>query len=156
MATEQEKIANRERVWSMLAVAMTKDVWDLAADSASSLTPQIGVQILDMIEKQLNLLIKGDTPEAVITSLGEMCVEGMGFAASAAVETNEKVIKLTLSGAEATNEFSQLRNAGVVKLFSHPFLCCGVAALAKIGRKCRGDVQVDANNRSTVITFDLI
>jgi hypothetical protein len=156
MATEQEKLVNRERMWSMVAIAVTRGVWDLIKDTAATLSPEIGTQILAMVEKQMNLQATGDTPEAVITSVGKMCVEGLGFAESASVEAGEKTIKLTLTGAEATSEFDQMKASGVNRLFSHPFLCCGLAALARIGRKCRGDLQVDASAKTTVITFELL
>jgi hypothetical protein len=156
MATEQEKIGNRERVWSMLAVAMTKGVWDLVAESSCSLTPQIGTQILDMLEKQMGLTVHGTTPEEVIAEIGRICVEGLGFATGASVEGSGKSVKLALAGAEATDQFGALQAGGVVKLFSHPFLCCGVAALAKIGKKVRGDVQIDAGTKATILTFELL
>jgi hypothetical protein len=156
MGTEQEKIANRERVWSMLAVAMTKGIWDLVKDSSSSITPQIGLQILEMIEKQMGLSVAGNSPEAIIADIGTIFTERLGFAANATVEPFEKGIKLSLSDAEATDQFGQLKAGGVEKLFSHPVLCCGVAALAKIGKKSRGDAQIDMNSKSTVISFELI
>ncbi len=58
--------------------------------------------------------------------------------------------------AEATDQFAQLKTSGVEKLFSYPFLCCGVAALAKIGKKSRGDVQIDAGAKVVVLTFELL
>ncbi len=156
MATEQEKIVNRERVWSMVAMALTKGVWDMVEDSAATLTPKLGLQILEMIEKQLNLNVKAGTPEDVIKEIGKIAVEGMGFAAEAQVETGEKIIKLTLKNAEATEQFAQLQEQGVKKLFSHPFLCCGIAALAKIGTIARGEIMVDAVSKTTTLTFVLM
>ncbi len=156
MATEQEKNLNNERVWSIMALAVTRSVWDLLQDTVATLTPEIGKQVLEMLEKEMDLKISGDTPEAVIRSLAEYCAGSLEYCSKADVVMAEVGVKLVMEGTKTAEQFSQLKAGGVGRLFSHPVLCSGIAALARIGRQCRGNVQVDAASASTTITFEMI
>jgi hypothetical protein len=49
-----------------------------------------------------------------------------------------------------------LKEQGVKKLFSHPFMCTGLAALSRLGVKSRGDVQVDAVTKGVTVNFELV
>ncbi|NMB88362.1 MAG: hypothetical protein GYA17_08365 [Chloroflexi bacterium] len=156
MATEQEKINNRVRMWALGFMGMTMGIWEIIEESSVSLSPQIGAQILKMAEKQLGLEIAGEKPEDVLVELGRIFVDEYGFAGEASVEGSDKTIRVTLKNAVGTPEFAQVLEHGVEKLFSHPFLCAGLAALARMGCKARGNVVVDSANHSYLVTFELL
>ena len=156
MATEQEKMANRARLWGLTVVGMTMGIWDMVEDSAASLSPAIGSQILGMVEKQLGLEVAGEKPEDVLVELARIFVDEFGFASEANVERTDKAIVVTFKNSVGTPEFAMMKQHGVEKLFSHPFLCTGLGALTELGFKSRARVEVDPAVKSTVITFDLV
>jgi hypothetical protein len=49
-----------------------------------------------------------------------------------------------------------LKEQGAKKLFSHPFLCTGLAALSRLGFRSRGNVEVDATTKAVVVDFELV
>ena len=141
MATEQEKTTHLARMLGLATVGMTLGIWELVEESATTLTPIIGTQLIGEIEKQLGLEIAGEKPEDLFVELGRIFVDEYGFASEAKVVSADKTIRVTFKNAVGSPEFAMLKERGVEKLFSHPFMCTGVAALSRMGtqspRKCR-------------------
>ena len=156
MATEQEKIAHRARMWGLTTVGMTLGIWEMVEESATSLTPIIGAQLIGEIEKQLGLEIAGEKPQDLFVELGRIFVDEYGFGSEVKVESADKTTHVTFQHAAGSPEFAMLKERGVEKLFSHPFLCAGIAALARMGIKARGSVEVNKAAISQTITFELL
>jgi hypothetical protein len=156
MATEQQKYANRARLWGLTVVGMTMGIWEMVEEASVALSPQIGAQILNMLEKQLGLEVAGEKPEHLLVELGRIFVDEYGYASEAKVESTDKTLRVTLENAVGTPEFAMLKERGVEKLFSHPFFCAGLAAFARLGLKARGNVETDVAAKRQVITYELI
>ncbi len=156
MATDQQKVANRARMWGMVAVSMTLGIWDMVQESSLSISPVIGKAMLEDLEKLAGLEIAGEQPEAIMVELGRIFVDECGFATEVKVEKTGSGLKITMLNAVGTSEFGALQEQGVEKLFSHPFYCVGLAALARLGCKARGTVELDKAAKTYVITFELL
>ncbi len=156
MATEQEKNARQAQMLGLITFSMTLGIWEMVEESATSLTPIIGAQLLGEIEKRLGLEIAGEKPQDLFVELGRIFVDELGFGSEVKVESVEKTILVTFKNAIGSPEFAMLKERGVEKLFSHPFLCTGIAALTKMGIKARGNVAVDKATNTQTITFDLL
>jgi len=156
MATEEAKLANRARLWGLATLGMTYGVWELIQESSTALSPAIGESIVKEMEKALGLEIAGEKPEHILIELGRIFVDEYGFATEAKVEQTDKGFRVTLVNAVGTPEFSAIKESGVEKLFSHPFYCAGLAVLARLGVKARGDVLIDKTAKCHVITYELV
>jgi hypothetical protein len=156
MATDPQKMENRARLWGMTVTGMTLGIWGMVEESATSLAPQIGAQILEMTETVLGKKIDSDKPDEAIRRLGKLFVEDIGYAADAKVEAADKKITVVFSKAVSVPEFALLQQKGVKKMFSHPFMSAGVAVLARMGQKARWDVVIDAAGGNETVTFDLL
>ncbi|OGO09175.1 MAG: hypothetical protein A3K46_03625 [Chloroflexi bacterium RBG_13_60_9] len=156
MGTDPQKLENRARLWGMTVTGMTLGIWRMVEESATSLAPQIGSQILEMMETGLGRKIDSDNPDEALRQLGRMFVEDIGYAAECRVEAAEKQIRVSLSKAVSMPEFDLLQQKGVKKLFSHPFMCTGVAVLARMGQKVRWTVEIDPAGGNETITYDLM
>lgn len=156
MATEQEKDAHRARMWGLTTIGMTLGIWEMVEELATSLTPLIGDALVLEIEKQLGLEIAGEKPADLFVELGRIFVDEYGFGSEVKVVSADKTIHVTFKNAAGTPEFAGLKQHGVEKLFSHPFLCTGIAALAKMGIKAHGNVEVDIVDNTQIITFELL
>ena len=109
-----------------------------------------------MLEKNLGLEIAGEKPEDILVEMGRIFVDEFGFAREVKVEDQGNVHIVTLEGAVGSPEFSQLRASGVEKLFSHPFLCAGLAALKRLGVKSRAEIEIDVPNSRQVIRYEFL
>ena len=156
MATEQEKTTHLARMLGLANVGMTLGIWELVEESATTLTPIIGTQLIGEIEKQLGLEIAGEKPHDLFVELGRIFVDEVGFGSEVKVESADKTILVTFKNAAGSPEFASLKEHGVEKLFSHPYLCTGIAALARMGIKARGNVEVDKATNTQTITFELL
>ena len=156
MATEQEKLVHRARLWGLTTIGLTLGIWDMVQESACTLIPVIGEAILKDIEKTLGLELAGEKPDDVLVELGRLLVDESGFAAETKLEKTDKGFRITLINAVGTPEFASLRERGVEKLFSHPVLCTGTAALARLGLKTRGDVVIDPAAKTQIVTFEIL
>ncbi len=156
MATDLEKNAHRARMWGLTTTSMTFGIWEMVEELATSLTPIIGAQLLGELEKQLGLEIAGEKPADLFVELGRIFVDELGFGSEVKVENADKTIRITFQHAVGSPEYAMLKERGVEKLFSHPFLCTGIAALARMGIKARGNVEVDKAANSQTITFELL
>ncbi len=156
MGTDQEKIANRARMWGLVVFSMTAGIWDMVEESSVSLSPIIGEQLLKMAEKQLGLEIAGESPEHIMVELGRIFVDEYGFCSSAQTDVSGNTIKVVLAHAVGVPEFKLLMDMGVEKPFSHPFMCAGLAALARLGRRARPTLELDVTNQTYTITFEML
>jgi len=156
MATDQEKISRRARLWGLTTTSMTLGIWEMVEESATSLTPLIGMQLIGEAEKQLGLEIAGEKPADMFVELSRIFVDEFGFGSEAKVESADKTIHVTFKNAVGSLEYAMLKERGVEKLFSHPFLCTGIAALSRMGFKARGNVEIDKVTNTQTITFELL
>ena len=156
MANDLEKNANRARLWGLTTIGLTLGIWDMVQEASTALIPIIGEGILKDIEKTLGLEIAGEKPEDILTDLGRILVDESGFATEAKLEKTDKGFRVTLINAVGSAEFASLREKGVEKLFSHPVLCTGIAALARLGLKTRGDVTIDPAAKVQTVTFEVL
>jgi len=156
MATEQEKNAHWAQMLGLIASGLTLGIWEMVEESATSLTPLIGAQLIGEIEKKLGLEIAGEKPEDLFVELGRIFVDEYGFGSEVKVESADKTTRVTFKNAIGSAEFAMLKERGVEKLFSHPFLCAGIAALARMGIKARGNFEVDKATNIQTISFELL
>jgi hypothetical protein len=156
MVTEEKKLENRAQLWGMTVTGMTLGIWGMVEESATSLAPQIGSQILEMMETKLGKKIDSTKPEEALQQLGRLFVEEFGYAADAKMDVAEKRIRVSFSKTISAPEFAMLEQRGVKRIFSHPFMSAGVAVLSRIGQKARWTVEIDTSGGNETITFDLL
>jgi hypothetical protein len=156
MATDPQKMENRARLWGMTVTGMTLGIWGMVEESATSLAPHIGSQILEMVETKLGRKIDSGKPDEAIRQLSRLFVEEIGYAADAKVEASEKQIRVSFSKTISAPEFALLEQRGVKRIFSHPFMSAGVAALSRLGQKARWTVAIDPAGGDETVTFDLL
>lgn len=157
MGTDMEKTANRARMWGLTCLGMTMGIWDMVEEASVSLSPAIGAQLLRMAEKQLGLEIAGESPEHILTELARIFVDEFGYCSSADVKREGNVVSVTLVNAVGFVEFGMLiKEHGITKMFSHPFLCTGIAALNRLGVRSRSNVAFDDENKGFVVSYELI
>lgn len=157
MATEQEKFANRARMWGLTALGLTAGIWEMVEEASASMSLSIGEAILTQVEKQLGLELAGEKPEHMLVELCRIFVDEYGYCTETVIDNKDTVIKVTLKNAVGTIEFGTLqKDHGVEKIFSNPFMCVGIAGLARIGVKTRGKVEFDIPNKTQVITFEVV
>jgi hypothetical protein len=156
MGNEQKQLENRARLWGLTVTGLTMGIWGMVEESATSLAPGVGKQILEMVETQMGKKIDAAKPDEAIGQLAKVFVDEFGYASAVKVEGADKQVKVSFTKAISAPEFGLLAGRGVKKIFSHPFMSAGMAALGRLGARARWDVAVDPASGNETITFDLI
>lgn len=156
MGNEQKQLENRARLWGLTVTGLTMGIWGMVEESATSLAPGVGKQILEMVETQLGKKIDAAKPDEVLGQLGKVFVDEFGYASAVKVESADKQVKVSFTKAISAPEFGLLAERGVKKIFSHPFMSAGMAALGRMGARARWNVAVDPAGGNETITFDLL
>jgi hypothetical protein len=156
MATDIDKYALRARMWGMVVVAMTQGIWDIVEESSVTLSPMIGESLLSLLEKSAGFELAGEKPENMLVELGRILVDEFGYATEAKVEVKDKTYTLILSNAVGLPEFKALETKGITKPFSNPVFCTGIAAMARLGYKCRAKMDIDLEKKIMTTVFELV
>lgn len=156
MATEADKYSNRAKLWGAVAAAMTLGIWEIVEESSVTISPIIGAVLLKTLESSAGFEVAGEKPEHMLVELGRILVDEYGYGTEAKVEVGEKSYKLIIQNAVGLAEYKALAERGVTKPFSNPVYCTGIAALNRLGYKCRARIEVDFDARTQTTIFDLI
>jgi hypothetical protein len=128
-------------------------LWDLIEDSAIALSPAIGEQTLVLTEQIVGHEIKGATPIEFLTELGNVSIDKFGFGSEFKITVTDNSISVLFLNSNVAQQYSALQKQGAEKIFADPYLCSGIAGLAKMGVKVRGEVKVFTEEKSHEVIF---
>ncbi|MDY7040967.1 MAG: hypothetical protein SVX38_08900 [Chloroflexota bacterium] len=153
MATEMKKLAAQMQVAGLIIQALTSGIWDMVGEGSFALSSSIGDGLLAGAERGAGLEIAGEKPEDVLTELGRLFVDELGFCQAVNVESDGDAITMTVEKCMIASSCAQFEQAGV-GFFYCPYLCVGLAALKRLGMRARS--HVDFKGTGSVITFDML
>ncbi len=156
MATEEQKKANQLRLANLTLFGVTSGFWNLLGDTALAVGPEIGEEILKVMEKEMGLEIAGETPEVVLTEIARLFVDEFGFAGNIEIVTEGDTITMKVHNCLNRNLTDRLIEAGVGKPFICPIMNSGFAAMRRLGIRTRENVVKWAEGNGSIITFKLI
>ncbi len=156
MATEQKKLENQARIAEIMLVALAAAIWDFVGESSAALSGQIGEEILNLLEKEMGVEIASEKPEDVLTEIGRVFVDELGFATAVEVKREGNCLMLIASGTITSGAVRKLQERGVTKDFVSPGLNTGLAALKRMGIKARGETMPSPKPGEMIIKFDLL
>jgi hypothetical protein len=152
MATDSQKLENRARLWGMSVTGMTLGIWGMVEESATSLAPQIGSQILELVETKLGRKVDSQKPDDAVRQLAGLFIDEFGYAAESKVEGSDKQIRVSFAKAISVPEFALLAQRGSSRIRScRP----GWRRLRGSGRRRAGTSRSTppAETRSSPLTF---
>jgi hypothetical protein len=155
MATEEQKKANQLRLANLTLFGITAGFWELLGDTALAIGPQIGEQVLKVMEKEMGLEIAGEKPEEVLTEIARLFVDEFGFASNIEVVTEGNTITMKVHNCLNRSLTDRLMEAGVEKPFICPIMNSGFVAMRRLGIKAHPDVVKWTEGNGSIITFRL-
>ncbi len=142
MATDMEKKENKLRLTRLALTGLAKGVWDFVGETAFALTPVIGEDILQILEKEMGLEIHGEKPEDVLNEISRLFVDEFGCAESIDVNIeNENTIKVQVNSCIDRDETKKLKDEGVPKPFICPIMNACLAALKRMDIRVHSDIE---------------
>jgi len=157
MATETKKMEQRLRVAEMYIVGLAVGIWNFVGESAMALAPEIGEELLKMMEKEMGLEIAGEDAKSVLAEIGRLMVDEFGLCTAADITVDGNSILVQTK--DALVEIGLTKHgmaSGVEKPFLNVIANTGLAALKRMKIKARCNFAINAANRGFDIKFDLL
>jgi len=156
MATEEQKKKNIMRLMTLMIAGMAKALYDLFGETAFATMTEVGKTTLAIMEQEMGLEIDGENPKDVLTEIGRIFADEMGFIESfSTAEEGNKVI-LTVNHCQGWDLTQTILKTGVEIPFTCPIMNVCQAALARMGRPVQKTIAPIPETRGSTITFTLI
>jgi hypothetical protein len=156
MATEEQKKKNMMRLMTLMIAGMAKALYDLFGETAFATMSEVGKSTLEIMEQEMGLEVEGEDPRNVITEIGRIFADEMGFIESFTTEQDGNKIALTVSHCQGWNLTQSIMKTGVEIPFTCPIMNVCQAALIRMGKPAQKAISPIPETHGSTITFTLI
>lgn len=156
MATEEEKKKNVMRLMTLMISGMAKALYDLFGDTAFATMAEVGKTTLEIMEKEMGLEVEGENPRDVLTEIGRIFADEMGFVESFSTEQNGNEVALIVNKCQGWNLTQTILKTGVEVPFTCPIMNVCQAALIRMGKPARKRIEPIPETRGSRIIFTII
>ena len=125
-------------------------------DSAFAVMSEVGKATLELMEQEMGLKIEGKEPEAVLTEIGHIFTEGMGFVSSFDVKQAGARLTVTVHQCQGWEMTQSVLKTGIEVPFTCPIMNVCQAALIRMGRPARKSIAPIPETHGSTITFTLV
>ncbi len=156
MATEEAKKKNMMRMMTLMISGMAKALYDLFGETAYAAMGEVGKSLLQIMEDEMGLEIDGEDPKEVLTEIGRIFADEMGFIADFRVEGEGNELQLIVDKCAGWNLTQSILKHGVDVPFTCPIMNVGQAALLKMGKHAQKKIEPRPEVRGSTITFTML
>ncbi|MEN8189387.1 MAG: hypothetical protein ABFS19_06030 [Thermodesulfobacteriota bacterium] len=156
MATEEQKKKNVMRLMTLMIGGMAKALYDLFGETAFATMSEVGKTTLAIMEQEMGLEIDGEDPNDVITEIGRIFCDEMGFIESFSTTTEGNAVTLTVNRCQGWNLTQSIMKTGVDIPFTCPIMNVCQAALIRMGKPAQKSIAPIPETHGSAITFTLV
>jgi hypothetical protein len=156
MATEDQKKKNIMRLMTLMISGMAKALYDLFGESAFATMNEVGKTTLEIMEKEMGLEIDGENPQDVLTEIGRIFADEMGFVESFTTSHEGNQLVLSVNRCQGWDLTQTIMKTGVEIPFTCPVMNVCQAALTRMGLPARKAIEPIHETLGSKITFTLI
>ncbi len=153
MATDEQKKKNLFRIMTIMIAGLAKSLYDLFGETAYATMNEVGKEILKIMEKEMGLEISGEDPKDILTEVGRIYADEIGFIESFEVKGNGNQLFLTVDKCQGWNLTQKIVKTGVDIPFTCPIMNVAEAALLRAGKHAHRQIQPRPEVRGSTITF---
>ncbi len=156
MATEEEKKKNIMRLMTLMISGMAKALYDLFGETAYATMTEVGRTTLEIMENEMGLEVDGEAPEDVLTEIGRIFCDEMGFIESFSTAKEGNALVLTVNRCQGWDLTQSIMKTGVETPFTCPIMNVCQAALSRMGFVVRKSIVPIPETRGSSIYFTLL
>lgn len=156
MATEEQKKKNVMRLMTLMIGGMAKALYDLFGETAFATMNEVGKSTLEIMEQEMGLEVDGENPKDVLTEIGRIFADEMGFIESFSTAEDGNKLTLTVNHCQGWNLTQSILKTGVEIPFTCPIMNVCQAALSRMGRPVQKSISPIPETRGSNIEFTLI
>lgn len=156
MATEEQKKKNVMRLMTLMIAGMAKALYDLFGETAFATMTEVGKSTLEIMEQEMGLEVDGEAPKDVLTEIGRLFADEMGFIESFSTTEEGNVLTLTVNHCQGWDLTQTILKTGVEIPFTCPIMNVCQAALIRMGHPAQKTISPIPETRGSNIQFTLI
>lgn len=156
MASEEQKKKNVMRLMTLMISGMAKALYDLFGETAFATMNEVGKSTLAIMEQEMGLEVDGEDPKDVLTEIGRIFADEMGFIESFSTEEKGNQLLLTVNHCQGWNLTQSIMKTGVDIPFTCPIMNVCQAALTRMGKPVQKTISPIPETRGSTITFTMI
>lgn len=156
MATEEQKKKNIMRLMTLMIGGMAKALYDLFGETAFATMSEVGKTTLEIMEQEMGLEVDGESPKDVLTEIGRIFCDEMGFIESFSTAEDGNVLTLTVNRCQGWNLTQSILKTGVEIPFTCPIMNVCQAALTRMGHPAQKAISPIPETRGSTIQFTLV
>jgi hypothetical protein len=156
MATEEQKKKNMMRLMTLMISGMAKALYDLFGETAFAAMSEVGKTTLEIMEQEMGLEVDGEDPKEVITEIGRIFSDEMGFIETFSTTQDGNQNVHTLNHRQRWDLTQSILKTGVEVPFTCPIMNVCQAALIRMGRPAQKSIAPIPETHGSTITFTLI
>ena len=156
MATEEQKKKNVMRLMTLMISGMAKALYDLFGETAFATMNEVGKSTLAIMEQEMGLEVDGENPKDVLTEIGRIFADEMGFIESFSTEESGNQLMLTVNHCQGWNLTQSIMKTGVDIPFTCPIMNVCQAALTRMGKPVQKSIAPIPETRGSTITFTMV
>ncbi len=153
MATEEQKKKNLFRIMTIMLAGLAKSLYDLFGETAFATMNEVGKEILKIMENEMGLEISGENPKDVLTEIGRIFADEIGFIESFEVVENGNKMSLVVDKCQGWKLTQRILKTGVEIPFTCPIMNVGEAALLRAGKHAHRAITSRPEVRGSEIAF---
>lgn len=132
MATEEEKKRSLVRVLELVIEGLAKGIYDMFGDSDYAFMRTVGIDLLEIMEKEMGFEIEGEEPTEVLTELLRIWEDEVGYFDETSVKEIENGWEIEGHHCIGYNLNEKIMKLGVNEPFTDPVLSTMHAALERL------------------------
>jgi len=149
MATEEQKKIQLLRVFSMMALALAKNIYDALGETSYAMMRGVGIELLEILQKEMGLEIQGEEPEDVLNELMRIWVDEIGFIEESDVKKTDTGWTVTGHHCKSWALCQKILETGAKEPFTCPIMSTMRAALEKMGVRTHINIEPQSKTRGT-------
>lgn len=155
MATMEEKKLRQLRLFNDLIFGFAKGLYDLFGDSALATVDTIGEDILEEMEHELGLEIRGENPQDILMEIERLLEDEYGMVKSARLEMHPETheIDMICEGCLLWKATSDLQEEDIPPYTCVPMMMASAALHKRLGKKAKF-VSIEQENDKRLCDVD--
>ena len=152
--TEEKK--NTMRLMTLMIAGMAKALYELFGETAFATMNEVGKTTLEIMENEMGLEVDGESPKDVLTEIGRIFADEIGFIESFDTTEEENTLTLTVNHCQGWNLTQTILKTGVEIPFTCPIMNVCQAALSRMGHPVQKAISPIPETHGSKIKFTII
>ncbi len=150
MATEEQKKIRQMKLFNEVVYGLAKGMWELFGEGAFGVCAEIGEEIIEEMEHDMGLEIRGETPQDILTELERIYVDEVGGAQAADLKIKDERLDIFIEGCILLHACTDLQKEGIRPFTCIPMMLAAAALRERLGLKERLDNIVIEGNKCDI------